>query len=343
MPFSDDLRRFGPGVSNRLSREESLEYCARLAAEHYENFSVVTWLTPREHRPAFQSIYAFCRWSDDLGDEVGDRERSLELLSWWRDLLQAMYRGETRHPVMVALAETVERYSIPIEPFERLISAFEQDQVVSEYETFEQLLDYCQRSANPVGQLVLYVARAPTPENVRLADAICTALQLANFWQDVTRDLAIGRIYLPREDRIRFGYSESELRAGVFTPAFKELMNFEVERTRELFAQGRPLVPRLPRELAIDVALFARGGVAILDAIEARGFDVLSGRPSLSRSTKLRLIAGAAAVQGMYSIAHGLFRLRRWAGGNGDARDGHDVDHSSFSAAVSETSTEDVR
>ena len=181
----------------------------------------MTWLTPREYRPAFRSIYAFCRWSDDLGDEVGDRQRSLELLSWWRDELRAMYRGETRHPVMIALSETVERYGIPIEPFDRLISAFEQDQSVSEYETFEQLLDYCQRSANPVGHLVLHVAGAITPENVRLADAICTALQLANFWQDVARDLAIGRIYLPREDRIRFGCSDSDLRAGVFTPAFR--------------------------------------------------------------------------------------------------------------------------
>ena len=343
MPFSDDLRRFGPGVSNRLSREESLAYCARLAAEHYENFSVVTWLTPREYRPAFRSIYAFCRWSDDLGDEVGDPEQSLELLSWWRGELRAMYRGQARHPVMVALWETVERYCIPIEPFERLISAFEQDQVVGEYDTFEQLLDYCQRSANPVGNLILYVAGAITPENVHLADAICTALQLANFWQDVTRDLAIGRIYLPREDRIRFGYSESELRAGVFTPAFKELMTFEVERTRELFAQGRPLVPRLPRELAIDVALFARGGAAILDAIESRGFDVLSGRPSLSRSTKLRLIAGAAVEQGMNSIAHKLLRLRSWTGGNRRERDSRDVEHSSRSVAVSHTSTEDSR
>ena len=203
-------------------------------------------------------------------------QRSLELLSWWRDELRAMYRGETRHPVMIALSETVERYGIPIEPFELLISAFEQDQTVSEYQTFEQLLDYCKRSANPVGHLVLHVAGAFTPENVRLADATCTALQLANFWQDVARDLAIGRIYLPREDRIRFGCSDSDLRAGVFTPAFARLMKFEVERTRDLFAEGRALVARMPRALAIDVDLFSRGGLAILDAIEARGFDVLS-------------------------------------------------------------------
>ncbi len=308
MAFSDDLRRFGPGTSNRLSHDEALEYCARLTAGHYENFSVVTWLTPREHRGALQSIYAFCRWSDDLGDEVGDARRSLELLSWWRGELRAMYQGEARHPVMIALAETVENHGIPIEPFDQLISAFEQDQTVSEYLTFEQLLDYCTRSANPVGHLVLYVAGAVSPENVRLADATCTALQLANFWQDVARDLAIGRIYLPREDRSRFGYSESDLRALRFTPAFANLLKFEVERTRGLFAEGRALVSRIPRALAVDVELFSRGGLAILDAIEARGFDVLSGRPSLSRWTKVALLGRAVAALAMASIGRTISR-----------------------------------
>src|ERR1700719_92657 len=143
MAFSEDLRRFGPGASARLSRDEARAYCARLTATHYENFSVVTRLTPRAHRPAFQSIYAFCRWSDNLGDEVGDSQRSLELLDWWRSELRAMYQGQANHPVMIALGETVERYRIPIEPFEALISAFEQDQTVTEYVTYEQLLDYC--------------------------------------------------------------------------------------------------------------------------------------------------------------------------------------------------------
>ena len=302
MAFSDDLRRFGPGASDRLARDEALAYCARLTSGHYENFSVVTWLTPREHRAAFQSIYAFCRWSDDLGDEVGEARRSLELLSWWRGELRAMYEGETRHPVMIALSETVESYGIPIEPFDRLISAFEQDQTVREYRTFDQLLDYCTRSANPVGHLILYVAGAVTPENIRLADATCTALQLANFWQDVARDLAIGRIYLPREDRSRFGYSESDLRSLRFTPAFSGLLKFEIERTRNLFAEGRALVSRLPRALAVDVELFSRGGLAILDVIAAKGFDVLSSRPSLSRWTRVRLLARAVAALGMTSM-----------------------------------------
>ena len=299
MAFSDDLRQFGPGTSVRVSRDQARAYCARLTATHYENFSVVTWLTPREHRPAFQSVYAFCRWSDDLGDEVGDPDKSLELLSWWRTELRAMYQDEARHPVMIALAETVQRHGIPIEPFDALISAFEQDQKVTEYLTYEQLLDYCTRSANPVGHLVLYVAGAFSPENARLADATCTALQLANFWQDVARDLAIGRVYLPREDRQRFDYSEDDLRAVRFTPAFAALLRFEVARARDLLSQGRALVPRIPGALAVDVDLFSRGGSAILDRIEARGFDVLSSRPSLTRWTKLRLLGRAVASMGM--------------------------------------------
>ena len=335
----------GSGRAPRIdsSREASLEYCARLTAVHYENFSVVTWLTPHEHRPAFRSIYAFCRWSDDLADEVGDPQRSRELLSWWRDELRAMYRGQTSHPVMIALAETIERYGIPIEPFERLISAFEQDQEVTEYETFEQLLDYCERSANPVGQLVLHVAGAFVPENVRLADSICTGLQLANFWQDVARDLAIGRIYLPREDRNRFGCSEDDLRAGVCTPGIRQLMEFEVERARGFFTQGGSLVRRMPRSLAVDVDLFVRGGLAILDAIEARGFDVLGARPSLSRSMKLRLIARAAAVQGMNTVAQTLLRARPRLGRSGGDLDARDRDLQSRSKMVPQSSTEESR
>ena len=207
-----------------------------------------------------------------------------------------MYEGEARHPVMIALAETVDGTGIPIEPFEALISAFEQDQTVTEYLTYEQLLDYCTRSANPVGHLVLYVAGAFSPENARLADATCTALQLANFWQDVARDLAIGRIYLPREDRDRFGYPESDLRALRFTPAFAELLRFEVGRARDLLSDGRALVPRIPGPLAVDVDLFSRGGSAILDRIEAQGFDVLTVRPALTRWTKARLLGRAVVA-----------------------------------------------
>lgn len=293
MSFADDLLRYGPDCPIRVDRAEALAYCAHLTAQHYENFHVVNWLTPRPLRPAFRAVYSFCRWSDDLGDELGDPERSRALLSWWRGELQALYHGEARHPVMIALADVVQEYQIPIGPFEALISAFVQDQDITDYETYDQLTDYCTRSANPVGHLVLYLGRAFDVENARLSDATCTALQLANFWQDVARDLAIGRIYLPREDRDRFGVAEADLRALRFTRAFADLLEFEVGRTRELFQIGWPLVDRLPRALAVDVDLFTRGGLAILDRIEARGFDVLTRRPALGKVAKLGLLARA--------------------------------------------------
>jgi squalene synthase HpnC len=293
MPFSEEMRLFGPDASYSLTRAEARAYCARLTASHYENFSVVTWLTPRRLRPAFASIYAFCRWSDDLGDEVGDAARSRVLLAWWRGELRCLYEGRTHHPVMMALADTIEEFAIPIEPFEALISAFEQDQIVTDYETYAQLLDYCTRSANPVGRLVLYLARSYDVDNARLSDLTCTGLQLANFWQDVARDLAIGRVYLPREDRVRFGYSDADLQARRFTPAFASLLKFEVGRARALLNEGRALVPRMPRDLAVDVDLFSRGGLAILDRVEAQGFDVLSRRPRLGRLAKLGLLARA--------------------------------------------------
>jgi squalene synthase HpnC len=300
MPFSEDLRRFGPDASYRLTFEEARAYCARLTATHYENFSVVTWLTPRELRPHFQSIYSFCRWSDDLGDEVGDRVRSREYLTWWRSELQDLYTGRSRHPVMMALSETVAEFGIPIDPFEALISAFEQDQDVTEYETYPQLLDYCTRSADPVGHLVLYLGRVYNVENVRLANATCTGLQLANFWQDVARDLELGRIYLPREDRERFGYPLEDLRAKRFTPAFACLLEFEVDRARSLLIAGRPLVARIPRRLALDVDLFNRGGLAVLDRIAGQGYDVLGRRPALNKWAKAGLL-GRALVRNWFA------------------------------------------
>lgn len=306
MDFSAHLARFGPGTHHEVPCPEAARrYCAELTASHYENFHVVTLLTPRELRPHFANIYAFCRWSDDLGDEVGDRDRASELLSWWRRELQAMFEGNARHPVMVALAETVVEFGIPIEPFDALISAFEQDQVVTDYDTYDQLLDYCTRSANPVGHLVLHLGRSLNAVNARLSDFTCTGLQLANHWQDVSRDLArIDRIYLPREDRERFGVHDADLRARRFTPEFAELMQFEVGRARDLLLRGWPLVDRMPRALAVDVDLFTRGGLTILDRIELLGFDVLTARPEVSKTTKLGLLARAILGQ------LGLWRLR---------------------------------
>ena len=296
MPFADDLRRFGPDADYTTpSLVEAHAYCARLAAGHYENFTVVGALTPKALRPAFRAVYAFCRWSDDLGDEVGNRDRSRVLLSWWRDELRGMYEGRVHHPVFVALAEVARDFEIPIEPFADLISAFEQDQNILEYETFDDIVDYCTRSADPVGRIVLRLGRCFDPENARLSDRTCTALQLANHWQDVSRDLAIDRIYLPREDRERFGVRDEDLKERRFTPEFRRLMGFQVDRARAMFLEGWPLVDRLPRGLAPAVDLFTRGGMAILNRIEAVGYDVLTTRPKLSKAAKLGLVARAIA------------------------------------------------
>jgi len=289
-----DLARYGPDAAAApppLAAARS--YCARLARGRYENFSVASLLLPRHLLPHFHAVYAWCRWADDLGDETGGGPQTLALLRWWRDELHRCYAGAPRHPVTVALRPTVRRFSIPMTPFLDLLSAFEQDQTVKRYDTFAQLLDYCRRSADPVGRLVLYLCAAFDAERAELSDRICTGLQLANFWQDVARDLHIGRVYLPGEDRARFGYGDADLEARRFTPAFGELMRFEVERTRALFEAGRPLVGRMPPELRGDIELFLRGGLATLEGIERVGYDVWSRRPTVSRWRKGTLLLGA--------------------------------------------------
>ena len=276
------------------SLAEAREYCRRLARSHYENFSVASWFLPERLRQHFFNVYAYCRISDDLGDEVGDPAASLQLLDEWQTELDACYAGNPRHPVFVALAETVRTFEIPKHEFSDLLAAFRQDQVVSRYETFDDLLGYCRNSANPVGHLVLYVCGYSGTERQLLSDYTCTALQLANFWQDVSADFAKGRIYLPLEDLRRFGVSEQEIRAQQNTAAFCEMMKFEVERAREWFAQGLPLIAKVDRALAIDIELFSRGGQEILNAIERQNFAVLGQRPAISKSRKLTLVARAA-------------------------------------------------
>ena len=275
------------------SLDEARAYCERLARSHYENFSVATWFLPKRLRPHFHSIYAYCRISDDLGDEVGNPQHALQLLDIWEGELDRCYAGQPRHPVFVALAETVRACDIPRGPFADLLTAFRQDQRVSRYETFQDVLGYCHYSANPVGRLVLYACGYRDAERQQLSDYTCTALQLANFWQDVAVDYGKGRIYLPLEDLRRFGVSEKDIAERRATSQFLELMCFEVQRAREWFHKGLPLAEKVDSELAIDIELFSRGGLAILQAIEDQGYDVLRRRPVISKPRKLALVARA--------------------------------------------------
>jgi squalene synthase HpnC len=277
------------------SLAEAQAYCEHLAKTHYENFSVATWFLPAKLRQHFYNVYAYCRISDDLGDEVGNPQLSLELLDLWEAELNTCYAGSPRHPVFVALAETVRQFGIPQHEFSDLLIAFRQDQTVTRFETFDGVLGYCHYSANPVGHLVLYLGGYSDAERQQFSDYTCTALQLANFWQDVVVDYAKGRIYLPLEDLRRFGVTGEDIAQRRATPQFIELMKFEVQRAREWFERGLPLVKRVDRELAIDIELFSRGGQEILNAIERQGFDVLRRRPVISKPRKLWLVARAAA------------------------------------------------
>jgi squalene synthase HpnC len=273
---------------------EARAYCERLAKSHYENFSVATWFLPKKLRPHFYSIYAYCRISDDLGDEVGNPQQSLALLDEWEEELDACYAGAPRHPVFVALRPTILACGIPRDPFANLLKAFRQDQTVTRYQTFDEVLGYCVNSANPVGHLVLYACGYSDERRQELSDFTCTALQLANFWQDVSVDYGKGRIYLPLDDLTRHGVSEAEIAERRFGPAFRELMRFEVDRARDWFRRGGALIGMVDRELAIDIELFTRGGEEILNCIERQDYDVLRARPAISKSRKLALVTGAA-------------------------------------------------
>ena len=277
--------------------DEAQAYCRQLAESHYENFHVATWFLPKALRPHFHAIYAYCRISDDLGDEVRDPAAALALLNLWGRELDACYQGKARHPVFVALAETIHDCSIPKEPFADLLKAFRQDQTVKRYQTIEDVLAYCRYSANPVGRLVLHACGEADEEKFKLSDATCSALQLANFWQDVRRDYALGRIYLPQADMDFFRVKEVTLAEGIATPEFCGLMRCEVDYTRQLFEEGFPLIGMVSRELAVDLDLFSRGGLEILRAIERKSYDVLSARPAISKSTKAKLGLWAAAAK----------------------------------------------
>lgn len=270
--------------------DESVAYTRWLATHHYENFHLVSIMLPKRLHQDFYNVYAFCRWADDLADEIGDTAESLRLLAWWQRELDRMYSpGVVVHPVFVALKETVHRHDLPRQPFSDLIRAFIQDQTVTRYEDWAGVHHYCVYSANPVGRLVLYLCGYRDEERQRLSDYTCTALQLANFWQDVSVDLLKDRVYIPMEVMGRHGYTVEDLFAGRETPAFQSMMREIVDHARDLFYRGLPLVSKLDRRLALDIDLFSRGGLRVLDKIESQDYRVLHRRPAVSKPERVGL------------------------------------------------------
>jgi squalene synthase HpnC len=271
------------------------QYTRWLATSHYENFHIVSFLLPKRLHQDFYNVYAYCRWADDLGDEIGSTAESLRLLEWWGGELDALYAGRATHPVFVALLPTIQQYRIPRRPFADLIDAFVQDQTVSRYRNWEELFSYCRCSANPVGRLVLYLCGYSDAARQGLSDATCTALQLANFWQDVTVDLRKDRIYIPLAVMERCGYPVEDLFALRYTPAFREVMREIVDRARELFLQGLPLTGMVERRLALDLDLFSRGGMRVLDKIAQQDYNVLSARPAIGKAERVGLLLASLA------------------------------------------------
>ncbi|MCL6480509.1 MAG: squalene synthase HpnC [Firmicutes bacterium] len=298
-----DIARHLPPTG--CSVAEAQAYTRWLATHHYENFTVVSWLLPRRLRQHFYNVYAYCRWADDLGDEVADARRALALLDEWEAELHACYAGRPRHPVFVALRSTIEQFAIPIEPLADLLQAFRQDQSVHRYPDWAALHGYCRYSANPVGHLVLYLCGYRDAERQRLADATCTALQLANFWQDVSRDLDKGRLYIPLDALARHGLSEADIVARRFDARYVSLMQELIAHTRELFARGRPLARLVAPELRVDLELFTRGGEAVLEAIERIGYNTLARRPTVRRGTQARLFGRALLARLFAPLAAG--------------------------------------
>ena len=301
-----ELDRFGPQRCEALDFERASAYTRRLTEQQYENFSVVSSLLPRRLRDDFRHVYAFCRWADDLGDETGDPVRSRELLDWWRGELDLCYANKPRHPVFVALRATVEKHDLPRKPFDDLIDAFVQDQSVTRYATWEQVVDYCSRSADPVGRLVLMMTGHRDEQRAQLSDATCTALQLINFWQDVRRDvLERDRVYIPRDVAERHGLSLDQMvdvihgrgDAASVLPAYRATVKELAGRTRELFERGRGLWPLLSPDIRPTIKLFSMGGVAVLRSVERRGYDTLTARPSLSKRAKAGLVMRAGLAK----------------------------------------------
>ena len=286
--YLEAVAREGSGAA--YSERDALDYTRWLATHHYENFQVVSFLLPKELHQDFYNVYAFCRWADDLGDEIGDTAESLRLLAWWRSELEQMYNGVVHHPVFVALAGTVAKYDIPAEPFHRLITAFEHDQRVTRYQNFDEVFGYCVNSANPVGHLVLYLGGYRDAERQRLSDFTCTALQLANFWQDVTVDLKKDRVYLPLDLLSKHDYTVDELFALRFDARFARVMAEAVQVAQDQFERGLPLIRMVNRRLALDLELFSRGGMKVLEKIRGQKYNVLESRPHISKAERVQIL-----------------------------------------------------
>jgi squalene synthase HpnC len=291
----------------RPTLDDARAWCHALATSHYENFHVATFFLPKRVRPHFESVYAFCRVSDDLGDEVADTNTALRLLQTWGAMLDECYDApqQSRHPVFVALRETIVACDLPRALFHDLLRAFEQDQVKTEYYSWDEAVEYSRYSANPVGRLVLMICGYRDERRALLSDKICTGLQLANFWQDAVRDSEIPRRYIPGEYMERFGVADGQIEGRVFTPEFGAMMRALVDRTRDMLREGAALPEMVDDELRVTLDLFRKGGEATLDGIAAQNYDVLRGRPVVTRRKKLTLLLGALI---------GKLRTRRTAG-----------------------------
>ena len=286
-----DLERFGPISSIPLiDVGEARKYCKSLAQRHYENFSVARLLVPTPLRQDFYNIYAYCRWSDDLSDEIGNAADSLQLLNWWRQELRACFSGVAKHPVFVALKETLRGRTLSLEPFEQLLDAFVQDQSVVRYTSQQEVFEYCRGSANSVGRILLQLACVEDSNALQLSDQICTGLQIANFCQDIRDDAFSGRIYLPRDTWNQFQITESEILAGRATDNLRLALRDWVDLARTQLVSGLPLVQLTPRWLARDIQLFARGGLTILDNIARSNFNVWDQSIEVSKNQKLKLL-----------------------------------------------------
>jgi squalene synthase HpnC len=278
--------------------KKAFEYCKRLATAHYENFPVASLLLPRRARPYIYSIYAFARTADDFADEgTWSVKERLRLLDDWHRQLDECCRGNATHPIFLALQETIARKGIPRDPLERLLQAFRMDVTKHRFATFDEVLFYCRHSANPVGELVLYVFDCATPQAIAHSDRICTGLQLANFWQDFHNDWRKGRLYVPLEDLARFGYTENDIHNAVTDQRFRDLLRWEVDRTRGFLRSGVPLLDNVPPRLKFELDVTIRGGLAILRTIERQGYDLYVSRPTLSAANKLRLLLQAVFRQ----------------------------------------------